>query len=159
MTTSGVQGWMLACAQWAQAIQAQVNALPTSSSSNTNTNTTTSADPHRPFTILTADADTTLTDSQVGVVCAEFTAAATHTVTLPAPVQGAWFEVQMRAAGASTGTFKINDQSGNTLMTWTPGGSLAHRWTVCEVQDNAGTLQWTCYIARTWTSDVPPTLS
>ena len=159
-TPQGLINWALSVAQWAATVQTELTALgaATGVSVTSSSTSTVSADPHWPFTILTADADTTLTDSEVGVVCAEFTTTATHTVTLPSPTDGAWFDIQMRAANASTGTFKISDNNANTLMSWTPGASLAHRWVRCEVQDNNGTLQWTIYIARTWTSDIPPAL-
>jgi hypothetical protein len=154
-TPQGLLNWALSVAQWAATVQAELVSLGVAPAASVTNVSSTPQDWHFPFRAQVGNANYVLADTDIGVQCFEFTSA-TQSITLPTPAVGAWFDIQIRVTGASTIT--ILDDGAHTLMSWAPGAGIGHRWVRAEVQDNNGTLQWTLYIARTWTADIPPSL-
>lgn len=160
-TPQGLLNWALKVAQWASGVETDLNALGAPTGAGTAAAAST-PDPHLPWVILSGNYSYTLTDVQVGLVNIELSGltGSSYTINLPAPVAGAWFDLQIRAVvNSGSPQVLVKDQTANTLMDWTLGGGTLHRWVRCQVQDNSGTLQWTLYIARAWTGDTPPTLT
>jgi len=117
---------------------------------------------HLPYQCRTGNANYTLTDADIGMVDFLYAGSATtYTITLPTPVEGAWFDMHIRydvGVGGGT-TIYVDDDLGNHLLDWTNSPwpvAYHHIWvTFRPFVVAGGVIQWAAAQERVWTGDTP----